>query len=128
MGIRRHLADAVAVMPAQSPEDIHALLAAAVNAGDVDAFVDLHEPDATVIVPPDGRRVSGRDAIRAAIRPVFALGPTAEIELVDKLQSGDLALTFARVKVLGSASRGTVVSRRQRDGTWRIVLDNPLSP
>jgi uncharacterized protein (TIGR02246 family) len=128
MGIRRHLADAVAVMPAQSPEDIHALLAAAVNAGDVDAFVDLHEPDATVIVPPDGRRVSGRAAIRAAIRPVFALGPTAEIELVDKLQSGDLALTFARVKVLGSASRGTVVSRRQRDGTWRIVLDSPLFP
>ena len=49
-------------MPAQSPEEIHALLAAAVNAGDVDAFVELHELDATVIVPPDGRRV--RDALR----------------------------------------------------------------
>jgi uncharacterized protein (TIGR02246 family) len=115
-------------MPARSPEDIHALLAAAVNAGDLDAFVELHEPDATVIVPPDGRRVSGRDAIREAVRPVFALGPTAEIELVDKLQSGDLALTFARVEVLGSATRGTVVSRRQADGSWRIVLDNPMSP
>ena len=115
-------------MPARSPEDIHALLAAAVNAGDLDAFVELREPDATVIVPPDGRRVSGRDAIWEAVRPVFALGPTAEIELVDKLQSGDLALTFARVEVLGSAARGTVVSRRQADGSWRIVLDNPMSP
>ena len=115
-------------MPAHSPEEIHALLAAAVNAGDVDAFAELHEPDATVIVPPDGRRVSGRDAIRAAVRPVLALGPTAEIELVDKLQSGDLALTFARVEVFGSVSRGTVVSRRQADGTWRIVLDHPMSP
>ena len=115
-------------MPARSPEEIHALLAAAVNAGDLDAFVALHEPDATVIVPPDGRRVSGRDAIRAAVRPVLALGPTAEIELVDKLQSGDLALTFARVEVFGSVSRGTVVSRRQADGTWRIVLDHPMSP
>jgi uncharacterized protein (TIGR02246 family) len=115
-------------MPARSPEDIHALLAAAVNTGDLDAFVELHEPDATVIVPPDGHRVSGRDAIREAVRPVFALDPTAEIELVDKLQSGDLALTFARVEVLGSATRGTVVSRCQPDGTWRIVLDNPMSP
>jgi ketosteroid isomerase-like protein len=126
MGIRRHLADAVAVMPAQSPEDIHALLAAAVNAGDVDAFVDLHEPDA------DGHRATRRSPRQRQScnpgRDSARLRPTAEIELVDKLQSGDLALTFARVKVLGSASRGTVVSRRQRDGTWRIALDNPLSP
>lgn len=114
-------------MPARSPEEIHALLAAAVNA-DVDAFVELHEPDAMVIVPPDGRRVSGRDAIRAAVRPVFDLGPSAVVELLDKLQAGDLALTFARVEVFGSTTRGTVVPRRQADGSWRIVLDNPLSP
>jgi hypothetical protein len=31
-------------MPARSPEEIHALLAAAVNAGDVDAFAELHVP------------------------------------------------------------------------------------
>ena len=112
-------------MPAQSPEEIHALLAAAVNAGDLDAFVALHEPDATVIVPSDGRRVSGSAAIRAAVQPVFALGPTAEIELVDKLQSGDLALTFARVEALGAATRGTVASRRQADGTGASCSTTP---
>ena len=40
----------------------------------------------------------------------------------------DLALTFARVEVFGSVTRGTVVSRRQADGSWRIVLDSPMSP
>jgi uncharacterized protein (TIGR02246 family) len=119
-------------MPAHSPEEIHALLAAAVNAGDLDAFADLHEKDATVIVPPEGRRVSGRDAIRAAVEPIFALGPRAEIEVVGKLETDDLALTHARVNVVATdveiSGRGTVVSRRQPDGSWRIVLDNPMSP
>ena len=122
-------------MPAHSPEEIHALLAAAVNAGDADAFADLHEDDATVVVPPDGRQVSGRDAIRAATQPLLARRPRAEIEVVGKLQAGDIALTHARVRVASATDagvaftgRGTIVSRRRPDGTWRIVLDNPLSP
>jgi uncharacterized protein (TIGR02246 family) len=83
-------------MPARSPEEIHALIAAAFNANDLDAFIELHEQDATTIVPPDGRAVSGRDAIRAALEPMFALGPRAEIEVVGKVQADDLALTHAR--------------------------------
>jgi uncharacterized protein (TIGR02246 family) len=120
------------LMPAHSPEEIHTLIAAAVNAGDLDAFVALHEDDAAVIVPPDGRRVSGKDAIRAAVQPVFMRSPSVEIEVVGKLQTDDLAVTYARVTLRGPelefAGRGTVVSRRQPDGSWRIVLDNPMSP
>jgi ketosteroid isomerase-like protein len=56
-------------MSARSPEEIHALIAAAFNADDLDAFVELHEQEAATIVPPDGRRVSGRDAIRSKTSP-----------------------------------------------------------
>jgi uncharacterized protein (TIGR02246 family) len=123
-------------MAAGSPEEIHALIAAAFNAGDLDAFIELHEQEAATKVPPDGRRVSGRDAIRAALEPIFALRPRARIEVVGKLQADDLALTHARVNVVGTrgnerlevSGRGTIVSRRQPDGSWRIVLDNPMSP
>jgi len=123
-------------MAARSPEEIHALIAAAFNAGDLDAFIELHEERAVAIVPPEGRRVTGRDAIRAAVEPVFALRPRARIEVLGKLESDGLALTHALVNVVGAADgerlevsgHGTVVSRRQPDGSWRIVLDNPVSP
>jgi uncharacterized protein (TIGR02246 family) len=122
-------------MPARTPEEIQALIAAAFNAGDLDAFLQLHEEDATVAVPPDGDRVSGREAIRAAVQPTFALRPTIRNEVVDKLQSDGLALIHARWNLAGTddgqlvemSGRATVVSRRQPDGSWRIVLENPMS-
>lgn len=74
--------------------------------------------------------------IRAATQPIFAMGPRAEIEVMGKLQTDDLALTHARVNIVATdgggrveiSGRGTVVSRRQPDGSSRIVLDNPMSP
>ena len=89
-----------------------------------------------MIAPPEGRRVTGRDAIRSAAAPTFALAPSASIEVVEKLQTDGLALTHARWSIVGSdggervemSGRGTIVSRRQPDGSWRIVLDNPMSP
>jgi ketosteroid isomerase-like protein len=56
------------------------------------------------------------------------------IEVVDKIQTDELALTHGRWTLTGSdggeliemSGRGTMVSRRQPDGSWRIVLDNPL--
>lgn len=122
-------------MPARSPEEIHELIAAALTDGDEDAFAALHEPRATIVVPPDGRRVTGGDAIRAAIEPVLALRPVMRIEVVDKIESDGLALTHGRWTLYGSSGGelielsglGTMVSRRQPDGSWRIVLDNPLS-
>jgi uncharacterized protein (TIGR02246 family) len=123
-------------MPAQTPEAVHALLEAAFNAADLDAFMEIYDDDATLIVPPDGQRVSGRDAIRAAFQPTLALRPSAQIEVVEKLQTDGLALTHARWSIVVTdggervemSGRGTIVSRRLPDGSWRIVLDNPLSP
>jgi uncharacterized protein (TIGR02246 family) len=122
-------------MPAHSPEEIHALIAAAFTAGDLDAFLLLNEEGAAHVVPPDGLHVRGRTAIRAALQPVFALRPAAHIEVVEKLEADGIALTHARWTLagtdggrhLGMSGRGTIVSRRQPDGSWRVVLDNPMS-
>jgi uncharacterized protein (TIGR02246 family) len=120
---------------ARTPDDLHAIVQDAVNRADLDAFCDAHDDDAAVVVPPDGRTARGRDEIRAAIAPLFALAPALTTQVVKKLESDGLALTHGRWRLTvtehGSRSElqglGTMVSRQRPDGTWRIVLDDPLS-
>ena len=123
-------------MPADNPEQVHALLSAAFNRGDVDAFLEIYEPEAVLLVPPTGHEARGEAAIRAAIEPVFATRPAFESRVVTRLEGDDLALTQARWRSVATvdgesreeSGRGTVVSRRQPGGDWRIALDIPLSP
>jgi uncharacterized protein (TIGR02246 family) len=118
---------------AHAPEDLHALVEAAFNERDIDALIALYEDDATQVVPPQGERVTGADAIRAAVEPLMALAPRARMEVVEKVEGGGLAVTYGRWSLAGTgdhemSGRGTMVSRRQPDGSWRIVLDNPMAP
>lgn len=119
-------------MSARTPEEAHALLVAAFNDGDPDALADVYEEEAALVIPPDGRQVSGLTAIQAALAPIFALAPSARIDVIDKLETDGLALTHTRWHMAvadGTEMNGgaTVVTRRQPDGSWRIVLDDPLS-
>jgi uncharacterized protein (TIGR02246 family) len=122
-------------MSPRSPEEVMASIAAAVNAHDLDAFMALHEPDAVVVVPPDGVRASGHEEIRTVLEPLFASTPSTVIDLHGMLQSDGLAMSHSHFTVnltrpdgehVEKAGMGTVVTRRQPDGTWRIVFDFPL--
>jgi uncharacterized protein (TIGR02246 family) len=119
-------------MAATRPEELHALVEAAFNAKDVDALLDLYEQGAIQVVPPDGERAIGAAAIRAAVEPILALEPRARMEVIDKLEGDGIAVTYGRWRLAGEneelSGRGTMVSRKQTDGSWRIALDNPMAP
>lgn len=123
-------------MQARTPEELHTVVRDAINRVDLDAFLDAHDDGATVVVPPDGRSARGHDEIREAIAPLLALAPEMETVVVTALETTDgLALTHGRWRLVvtegGRRSElsglGTMVSRRRPDGTWRIVLDDPLT-
>jgi uncharacterized protein (TIGR02246 family) len=127
----------VRIGPAATPEDLHSILEQAFRSGDLDAFVAAHEPDATSVVPPEGRVVHGRDAIRSATAPLIALRPHLTSTVLKVVPGDGVALTHARWEMAGVqpdgtpfelGGRGTIVSRRRDDGTWAIVLDDPLTP
>jgi ketosteroid isomerase-like protein len=105
----------------------------AFNSGDVDQLLDLYEDSAT-LAPEPGRTVSGHAAIGEALRGFQLIGRmNAETRWV--IESGDVALASAAWQVTGANPDGNPVVlggmcadllRRQRDGRWLLVVDNPF--
>ncbi|GIM81445.1 hypothetical protein Sar04_02200 [Salinispora arenicola] len=108
---------------AMKPEDITRLFVERSNAGDAEGVAALYEQDAVMAYPPGGQTV-GRAAIQALWEKVLANRPHFEPEEpLPTLVSGDLALTSTPPSD-GAGARAQVV-RRQPDGSWLRVLDQP---
>ena len=121
-------------MPANKPEECDILLVKAINEGDLDAALELYEPQAT-FVPEIGKTLAGTDAIREVIIGFIALDPTGVIEVPHVYQSGDIAILVSNWSLKGTgedgnpiedSGKGTEVVRRQADGTWKFIIDNPF--
>ena len=110
---------------ARTPEDLTRLFVERANAGDAAGIAALYEPDAVMAFPP-GERTVGREAIRELWERVLAQAPRFELEdPMPTLVSGDIALTSTPAKD-GTGIRAQVV-RRQPDGSWLRLLDQPES-
>jgi ketosteroid isomerase-like protein len=108
---------------AQKPEDLTRLFVERANEGDAAGIAALYEEAAVMAYPP-GRQTVGRAAIAALWEKVLAHQPHFEQEPpLPTLVSGDIALTSTPPKD-GAGARAQVV-RRQPDGTWLRLLDQP---
>ena len=108
---------------ARQPEDLTRLFVERANAGDAAGIAALYEEHA-VMAYPSGQVTEGRAAIRALWEKVLAKGPHFEQESpLPTLMSGDIALTSTAPK--DDAGARAQVVRRQSDGTWLRLLDQP---
>ncbi len=107
---------------ALEPEELAQLFLERANHGDVEGLVALYEPGA-VLALPDGNVAIGTLAIREFYSRLLASRSHFEPGAQQiPLRSGDLALTSSRLV------NGTVtaeIARRQADGTWLWVVDQP---
>ena len=101
--------------------------------GDLEAMMELYEPDAT-FAPQPGETVTGRDQIRAALEGFLAVKPRMDGTIEKVLEAGDTALVTNRWRLAGTAPDGTPVRmaatsadvlRRRPDGSWGIIIDDP---
>jgi ketosteroid isomerase-like protein len=108
---------------ALEPEDLTRLFVERANSADAAGIAALYEEGAVMAYPP-GAVTEGRDAIRALWENVLANAPHFEAEPpLPTLISGDIALTSTAPKD-GAGARAQV-ARRQPDGTWLRLLDQP---
>jgi uncharacterized protein (TIGR02246 family) len=121
-------------MPAHQPQELHALLSAAVSQRDLAAYLALYEPGAALTRQAGGVAV-GPDAIASEIGAFLALTGTLTVKTARIVTTGDVALMHSVGSFSGTAPDGSAVdvpahpaaevARRQADGTWLFVVNDP---
>src|SRR3954453_8100574 len=112
-----------------APGDLHRAVETAFNNRDVEALVALYEPDAWLfgLAGP----VQGTDAIRAAWTEMLEMAGQTRLVTQYVIEQGDIALLSNRwTSVAGDdeiSATSAEVARRQSDGSWRYLIDNPDS-
>lgn len=119
----------------QKPGQIHRNFQEAFNRHDLEGLVALYEPGA-VLVNFTGP-VTGLAAIREAYAGFLAMRPTIELETTGVFQADEIALLHGKWVLRGTGPDGGEIRnegrnaetvRRQADGRWLFVIDNPSAP
>ena len=110
------------VRKAREPEELAQLFIEQANQGNVEGLVALYEPEA-VLALPDGRLAVGSEEIRKFYSALLSARPHFEPGAQrTALRSGGLALTSSQ---LTTGAVTAEIARRQTDGTWLWVVDQP---
>ena len=120
-------------MPTGTPEQVLKTIVDGINTGDLDILVTLYEPEAAFAAQPGTLR-HGLPGVRESLAGFIAMKGTLDLKVTRVLQASDLALVAGVWSFNGTGADGEPVKltghnadvlRRQADGTWRFVIDNP---
>ena len=108
-------------------------MAAAMERGDIAAVMAAYEPGAHLVIQP-GMTVAG-SGLREALAGFISMKPKFNMPKHEVIESGDIALHISPwiMEAVDPATGSQVeqsglslaVFRRQPDGSWLMVIDNP---
>ena len=121
-------------MFAANPEDAVELLDKAFNEGDLATVLSFYEDNAVVITEP-GKSARGKEELKDFFEGIMQAGSSAKQLKTHVIEADGIALFLSRwtleVKDASVPSRtftATTIFRRQQDGGWKVLIDNPLGP
>ena len=104
-----------------------------INTGNLEALMTLYEPGAAFATHP-GSLAQGPRGVRDGLAGFIAMKGTLDLEVTRVLEAEGLALVIGVWSFAGTGpdgqpvrltSQNADVLRRQSDGSWRFVIDNP---
>jgi ketosteroid isomerase-like protein len=116
-----------------APEQVLEAIVDGINSGDLDSLLPLYEDEAAFATQP-GSLAHGEPGISEALAGFISMNGTLDLEVTRVLEVDDLALVIGVWSFDGTGPDGIPVHleaknadvlRRQGDGTWRFVIDNP---
>ena len=116
-----------------TPEQALKSIVEGINTGNLDALLLLYEPGAGFATQP-GSLTHGEAGLREALAGFIAMKGKLDLKVTRVLEAGGLALVTTVWSFAGTGSNGEPVKlaaksadvlRRQADGSWLFVIDNP---
>ena len=120
-------------MSAATPEQVLETIVDGINTGNLDALMPLYESGAAFATQP-GSLAHGGPGVREALTGFISMKGKLDLEVTRVLEVDDLALVTGNWSFNGTgpdgepvrlAANNADVLRRQADGSWRFVIDNP---
>ena len=116
-----------------TPEQVLQSIVDGINTGNLDALMTLYESEAAFAAQP-GNLAHGLLGVRESLAAFIAMNGTLDLKVTRVLAASDLALVAGVWSFTGTGQDGAPVTltgqnadvlRRQADGSWRFVIDNP---
>lgn len=121
-------------MTAKTPEDVDRLFGERVNAGDAAGVAALYENEGVLVF--QGTTFQGPDQIRGFLEGMTAAQAKITMNVKHVVRAGDVAVLYndwamtvtgPDGKTESSSGKAIEVVRRQADGSWKFVVDDPAA-